>query len=384
MVGAHRAATAPNAGNAVAGAYELCSAQGEKITELGVWTMVHQPIGFHGNYFTVLVRAVLELNEKGRALAGIGDVLVVVVSEENRTAGRHSGGPDQSFHGGTELVAEGASGGVLHKTQLLGFYSEAGGDHGVMEVDAYALRVNCKPSFVIEIGKTYVGLHGQMGLPLEVEFVFYDVGGRIHERFCIAALCDLLLVVDVGGPGMDLDGVIGHSGRRAHVGWKLFELNHDLFGRGPGVLHRVGADNGDGVAELEHLSVAQDGTVPAVALVRREGDEARYAVFALYILMGHHLVDAGHLFGCGGVDGDDVGMGNLRLHQGKLQGIRRKLEPQIRTVVAGSGHFGQSARTRVFSTPDPSVGRELVGQLLLGDLAAQDPRPIHDGIHQGL
>src|SRR5208337_5213538 len=156
MVGAHRAATAPNAGNAVAGAYELCSAQGEKITELGVWTMVHQPIGFHGNYFTVLVRAVLELDEKGRALAGIGDVLVVVVSEENRAAGRHGGDPDQSFHGRAELVAEGASGWVLHKTQLFGFYSEAGANHGVMEEYGDALGVDGEPSFIIKIGKTYV------------------------------------------------------------------------------------------------------------------------------------------------------------------------------------------------------------------------------------
>ena len=70
--------------NPVAGAYELCSAQGEKISELGVWPMVHYPIGFHGNYFAVRVRAVLELDKKGRALSGISDVLIVVISEKNR------------------------------------------------------------------------------------------------------------------------------------------------------------------------------------------------------------------------------------------------------------------------------------------------------------
>src|SRR5208337_2354958 len=108
----------------------------------GVGTMVHQPVGFHRNYFTALVRAVLELGEKGRALAGIGDVLVVVVSEENRTTGRHGCGPDQSFHGRAKLVSEGPAGRVLDNAQLPRLYSEAGADHGVMEVDAYALRVN--------------------------------------------------------------------------------------------------------------------------------------------------------------------------------------------------------------------------------------------------
>src|SRR5208283_498412 len=321
MVGAHRAATAPNAGNAVAGAYELCSAQGEKITELGVWTMVHQPVGFHGNYFAVLVRAVLELDEKGRALAGIGDVLIIVVSEENRTAGRHGGHPDQSFHGRAELVAERASGGVLHKAQLLGFYTETGADHGMMEVDAYTFRVNGEPPFLIEIGKTYVGLHGQMGLPLEVELVFYNVGGGIHERFCLPALCDLLLVVDVGRAGMDLYGVIGPGRRSTHVGRKLFEFDHDFFGRRPGVLNRVGAHYGDCVAELEHLRVAEDGTVPAVALVRREGDEPRDPVLPLDVLMGHHFVDARHLLGFGGVDGEDVGVGHFGLDKRQLQGV---------------------------------------------------------------
>src|SRR5208283_922253 len=103
MVGAHRAATAPNAGNAVAGAYELCSAQGEKITKLGVWTMVHQPIGFHGNYFTVLVRAVLELDKKRRTLAGVGDVLMIVVPEENRAVCRDARYAEQRFDSRAEL-----------------------------------------------------------------------------------------------------------------------------------------------------------------------------------------------------------------------------------------------------------------------------------------
>ncbi len=356
---------APNVGNAVACADELCSAQGEEIAELGVGTMVDHPIGFHGDYLTVLVRAVLELDEEGRALAGIGDVLVVVVFEENRTAGRHGGHPDQGFHGRAELVAEGAAGRVLHQAQLIGLDAQTRRDHGVVQMDADALRVDGEPSFVIEIGKTDVRLDGQMGLPLQVELVFYDVGGRIHERFCIPSLCDLLLEVDVGGAGMDLDGVIGHGRRRAHVGRKLFELDLDLFGRRPGVLHGVGADDGDGVAELEDLRVAQDRTVPAVAFVGREGDEAGDAVFALDVLVGHHLVDAGHLFGFGGVDGEDVGMGDLGLDQGQLQGVGRHLQPEVRAVVAGAGHLGQRARTRIFPAPDPAVGWELVGQLSL-------------------
>ena len=86
------------------------------------------------------------------------------------------------------------------------------------------------------------------------------------------------------------------------------------------ILGAVGADDGDGVAVLEDLLVAQDGTIPAVTLVGREGDQAGDAVLALDVLVGDDLVHAGDGLGLGHVDGQDLGVGDLGLDQFAVQG----------------------------------------------------------------
>ena len=132
-------------------------------------------------------------------------------------------------------------------------------------------------------------LDGQVRLALEVEVVLDRVGRLVHDRLGVRPLGDLLLEVDVGRAGMDLDGVVGHGRGRAHVGGQRLQLHLDLRRGGLGLLDGVGADDGDGVAVLEDLGVAQDGPIPAVALVRREGDQAGDAVLALDVLVRDHL-----------------------------------------------------------------------------------------------
>ena len=120
----------------------------------------------------------------------------------------------------------------------------------------------------------------------------------------------------------------------------------------------VGADDGDGVAELEDLVVAENRPVPAVAFVGGEGDQAGDAVLALDILMGDDLDHAGHLLGFGGVDGEDVGVGHLGLHQGELQGILGHFQAEIGAVIAGAGDFGHGAEAAGYLVPQirPSAG----------------------------
>ena len=183
---------------------------------------------------------------------------------------------------------------------------------------------------------------------------------------------------------MNLDRIIGHGCRSTHVGGQFLQLDINLSAAAL-AFSTVSAQTMAMASPNWNTFVSHRiGRSQPSPLFVGKGDKARDAVLALYVLVGHHLVDAGHLFGFGRVDGDDIGMGNLRLHKGKLQGIRREFEPQVRAVVAGSGHLGQSARTRIFSAPDHPVGRELVGQLLHRDFAAQDACSIHHRIHQGL
>ncbi|MPM52910.1 hypothetical protein SDC9_99674 [bioreactor metagenome] len=64
----------------------------------------------------------------------------------------------------------------------------------------------------------------------------------------------------------------------------------------------IGADNGDGVTNLEDLGVAKDGAVPTISLVCREGDQTGDAVLAFDVFVGDHFNDAGHLFSFGGIN----------------------------------------------------------------------------------
>ncbi len=92
------------------------------------------------------------------------------------------------------------------------------------------------------------------------------------------------------------------------------------------VLEGVRRHDRDRIAELEHLFVAKDRAVPAVALVGGECDQAGDPVLAGYILMRYDLVHAGHLLGFGSVDALDVGVGNVRLHEREAQGPFRHLQ----------------------------------------------------------
>ena len=118
---------------------------------------------------------------------------------------------------------------------------------------------------------------------------------------------------------MDLDGVGSHGVKRVHVGGQLFDLDLDGVGRGAGMGLGVGGDDGDGIAELEDLVRAEDRALEAVGLVvlgqhDQTVDLVRTAG-GKDILVGDDLHDAGHLLGLGGVDGLDVGVGDLGLGQ---------------------------------------------------------------------
>ena len=341
MVGADGAAAAADAGDVVAGADVLRAAQGQQVAELGVRAVVDDLVAFHRQDLAVFVGGHLDVDEERRAFAGVLHVLLVIVFQVNRALGGHAGHAEQGFHGRAELVAKGAAGRVLNQAQLVRLDAQAGGDHVQVQVQADALGVNGQAALLIEVGKAHVRFDGQVRLALEIETVLDHIRRRFHDRLGVRALDDLLLEVDIGRAGVDFDGVVGHGRRGAHVGGQLFQFHFDLFGGGLGLLDGVGADDGNRVAILEDLRVAQNRAIPAITLVGREGDQAGDAVLALDILVRDDFEDAGHLLGFGGVDRQDVGVRDLGLHQRQLQRAGGHLQAEVLAVVQRAGDFGR-------------------------------------------
>ena len=349
--------------------------------------MVAGPVGLHGHDLAgLLVGSHAHLGPEGRTLTGVLLLLLVVVAQVAGTAGGQHGHADEGFHGGAELVAEGAAGGVLHHDQLFGeFHAQAGGDHQGMQVQADGLGVDHQLALFVQVAVAHVRFDVQVRLTLGVEAVFHHhVFGIVEEGLGVLALFDVGLIVDVGRAGMDLDGVGSHGFGRAHVFGQQFQVELDLVGGGAGMGFAVGADDGQGVTVLEHLGIVEDGTIPAVALVVGKGDEAGDAVFALDVLVGQHADHAGHLFGFGGVDALDDGMGDLGLGQGQVQGVGRHVHGGVGAVFGQTGHLDQGAGTRQARTEGAAVSGQLVAQLFNVLVSAHDGGGVHDGVHQGL
>ena len=166
-----------------------------------------------------------------------------------------------------------------------------------MQMHADALRLDRQHAVVVDIGDAAIRLQMQMRLAAAVGGDVDRRLGLVEERLGVFALHHALLVVGVRHAGMDFHRVGRQRREAGHVGRQHFQIDLDLLGRRAGVLLGVGGDDGDRVAELEHLVLAKDRAIPAVALVGREGDEAGDRVLALDVLPGDDLGDAGHLLG---------------------------------------------------------------------------------------
>ena len=155
------------------------------------------------------------------------------------------------------------------------------------------------------------------------------------------------------GCRVDFDGV----GASVQVFGQQLEIEFDLVGGGAGVRFGVGAHDGEGVAVLEDFGIVQDGTIPAVTLVGREGDEAGNAVLAL-ASQSARGTSPGMASASEVSDALDVGVGNPGLSQRQMQRVRRHLESGIRTEVVRAGHLGDGVGTRGRREPHvrPSTG----------------------------
>ena len=251
-------------------------------------------------------------------------------------------------------------------------------------MQADGLGVDVQFSGIIKKGESDIGLDRQVRLAAGVVVALDHHLGLVEDGLGVLALGDLLDVIDVRRAGVDLDGVGLHRLGSAHVGGQNLEFDLDLLRGLAGVLLGIGADNGNGVTVLEHLGVAQDRPVPAIAQVGGEGDQAGDAVLALDVLVGNHLEHAGHLLRLAGVDGEDVGMGDLGLNQGELQSVLRQLQSGIRTEVPGAGDLGGGARPRHAGAQHLAVLGQLEGQVLHADLTLEHPHRILHRVHQHL
>ena len=382
MVGANGLPFAPDIGDVIPGANELGLPQGQQITELGIRAMVDHPVAFHRHDLAVLVGAVLEIDESGRTFAGIGDVLVHRVHQRNRPAGRHAGHAQQRFHRRAEFIAERASGRILHQTQLVRLDAQARTDHRMMQENADTLGVDRQTAFFIKVGIPAVRLDRQMRLAAAIEIVFHGIRRFFHQRLRFRALDDALLVIDVRRAGMNLDRIRGHGGRCAHIRRQDLQIHLDHLGRRLGVGLGVGANDGNGVPILEHLVLAKNRPVPAVALVGRESNQAGNCVFAFHVLMGHDLENTGHLLRFRRIDILDQRMRHFRLHQRQTQGSLRHLQRAVGAEVPGSRYLGHSRRPLEISADNFPVGAGFKQQLLFLFLAPQYTGRIHYGVDQ--
>ena len=240
-------------------------------------------------------------------------------------------------------------------------------------------------ALVVHIAVAHVWFDGQVGLTLGVVIAFRDDVCRIiEEGSSIRAFFLKLVIVDVGGAGVDFDGVRGHGLGGAHVFGQQLQIKLDLFCRSAGVAFGVRADDGKRIAILEDFGIVKDGTFPAVTLVGGEGDQAGDAVPALHVLVGQHLVHARHLFGFRGVYALDVSMGYLGLGNGEVQGVGGQTVRRVRAEFGGAGHLGDGRRTGHGGTPDAAIGRHLEGNVVQRFIAAHEGGGVHDRVHQGL
>jgi hypothetical protein len=388
VVGEGHPAAALDVGNKVAPAVVAGDLGSEVVGELRVRPVVHQGVELERHQLAVLVRGRLGGGVRRRTFPGVGDVLVVVVLEKARPARRHGGDGTVRLQRGAELVTEVAALRVHDEAQLFARQTEARAQHEVVDVEGDALGVDGDHAIFVDVGEADVRLDAEVGLALDVVFVLGHVG-RVRDQvvhLVVLPFLEVHLEEHVGRSGMDLDGVVLSRLGAAHVGRQGFEL--DLYlGRGRlGLGLGLGGHDGDGVAELEHLLVAEHRPVVAIPLIPREDDEPEAPVTAVDVLVRHDLDHAGHPFSRARVDGEDLGMRDRGLYQGELKGVRRELEAQIGAVVDGAGGPSHTRRPRIVGVPDAPVGAHLgVGaDVLDGGVAAHDLGSRHHRIHEWL
>ncbi len=153
MVGRNRVTLRADVRDVVTGAHKLCLAYGEEVAEFGIRAVIHPPGIFQRGKLAVFIRPPFGFDFGRRTLSGVGDVLVLVVDQGNRPAVHGQASYAQkTFHGRAELVAKSAAGWVLNKAQLLGWDSDAGANHGMVQVQAYAFGLDGQRAVFFHVG----------------------------------------------------------------------------------------------------------------------------------------------------------------------------------------------------------------------------------------
>ena len=274
----------------------------------------------------------------------------------------------------------------MHHNQILGeFQAKARGDHQRVQMDGHRLGVDDHLALFVDVAIAHIGFDGQVGLALGVVAAFGNhVGGVVEEGSGIRAFFFKLFVIDVGSARVDFDGVRSHGFGGAHVFGQQLKVKLDLFSRSAGIAFRIGAHDGKGVAVLEDLGIVKDRTFPAVTLVGGEGDKTGDTVSALHVLVGDHLIHAGHFFGFRCVDALDESVRNLGLSKGQVQGVGGQAVRRIRAKFGSAGNLGNGSGTRNGGTPDAAIGGHLEGHVVQRFVAAHKGGGVHNGVHQGL
>ena len=134
----------------------------------------------------------------------------------------------------------------------------------------------------------------KMRLPAAVGLCFRHKSCGFHDGACLLPFDTIGLVVNVGRSRMDLNGILCHGLRRAHISRKRFKVQPYFFGCLFCVFLCVGGDHSHRIPYLEDLFITEDRTVPAIPFIVGKGDKAADAVLSLYILCSDHFDHTGH------------------------------------------------------------------------------------------
>lgn len=267
-----------------------------------------------------------------------------VVDDLHGLAGAQGEQAGVDLHGQVLASAEGAAdAGQGHADLVLG-QSEHGGDLAQVGVEPLGGHVQVHAAVLGGYGEAGLGAEERLVLHAEAVVAGDDHVGAGRGRLRVAA--DDRLAVDDVGVGhvadvvvgavlVDEGGAGGGGGRLVGDDGEFAVVDADLGGGAAGGLGVVGGDERDGFAVVADPAVGEDGGVldlqPVVLHLGRQ------------VVVGEHRVDAGGGERLGGVDGDDLGVGD-----GGAQGVAPEhvLVPHVGGVRELAGDLEDAVRAQ--------------------------------------
>ena len=221
-----------------------------------------------------------------------------------------------------------------------------------------------------------------MRLARGIEAAGNDVGRGWEHRSRILALLQAGHAELIRRFLMYLQSVGAYGFQRGHVGRQFLQLDRHLFGRRAGLRPAPCRYDGDHVAKVEDLFIAQDRLENAVARGAGMGLRLGGGVGPPHVFGGDDFYHAGHAFRFGSIYGQDIRVIRFGHYQGQMQGRGRHFYSDVAPVFAEAGNLLQRCGAGKASPVDRSVFTRRRLQRFRAALAPHDLRGSHHRVHQ--